>query len=183
MNTVVAGRFADQANARQAVAALAAAGFDRSRIASMRVDPPTRKEPHDAGDDPATAAETESAESGAVNGTLAGIGVGTVVGLATLPFLGPVAPFAGAAVGAYVGSFAGVLEGIDDSPATVPSSEADAADANGAPRKSETLVGVGTSSPAEQESAIGVLRAHGASLATVEGSINDGRWTDQPPNG
>ena len=47
-------------------------------------------------------------------GAAAGTGVGAVVGLATLPVLGPVAGLAGVAVGAYVGSLAGALEQMND---------------------------------------------------------------------
>ena len=188
MNTVVAGRFADQANARQAVGALAAAGFDRGRIASMHVDAANVQDLHEPHADPDTtataAAEADGAETGAVNGTLAGIGVGTVVGLATLPFLGPVAPFAGAAVGAYVGSFAGVLEGIDEAAAHATPAEGVSPDDNPATANSAVLVAVGASSPTEHEKAITVMRAHGAaSLESVEGNIADGRWKDLPQRG
>ena len=43
-----------------------------------------------------------------------GVGAGALLGVATIPVLGPAGPLLGAAVGAYTGSLVGALGGMDN---------------------------------------------------------------------
>lgn len=180
MDNIIAGRFDGVAHARQAIDALAAAGFNPERIASVPVGQLDDGQGRSAlaavdGDGSDESISEQRAGNGAVTGTLKGVGIGAVVGLLGLPVLGPAAPLAGAAVGAYVGSLAGALDATEAVPAHGTALEAEPADGGGSNAKSDQMVAVAAASPAEKERAITVLRAHGAeALRSFEGNISGG---------
>jgi hypothetical protein len=183
MHTIIAGRFDGQARADAAVSALEAKGFHRDQIAAFFVNPPGQHDLHGTHLDPDASAGAHDAGSGAMTGALAGTGVGAVVGLATVPFLGPVAAFAGAAVGTYVGSLTGALEKLGDAEATTAhSADAPPGNDDAPPRKSGMLVAVRAPSSSEQVSAITILHAQGAvDMEQMQGSITRSLWNDFDP--
>jgi hypothetical protein len=167
MNTIIAGRFDEQARAKQAMTALEATGFQRKQIASFFVNPAGQHDLHGTARDPEASAGAHQAGAGASAGAATGIGVGTVVGLAKMPVLGPGAALAGAAVGAYLGSLAGALKQMaDPEPPAGESAYAERSRDEAPPRKSGMLVAVGAASSSEEESAITVLRAQGAAASS-----------------
>jgi hypothetical protein len=179
MDTIIAGRFDEQVRAEQAVTALLATGFPRDQIATFFVNAAGQHDLHGTHQDPVASAGAHHAGAGAA----AGAGAGTVVGLATMPVLGPVGALAGAAIGAYVGSLAGALNQLGDrarpdehAVTSVPGRD------EALPRKSGMLVAVGAASSSEQTSAITVLRAQGAAdMERAQGSITAGQWNDFDP--
>jgi hypothetical protein len=178
MGTIIAGRFQEQTQADAAAAALEATGFPHDRIATFFVNPPGQHDLHGTHRDPDASAGAHRAGTGAA----AGAGVAAVVGLATLPVLGPGAALAGAAIGAYVGSLAGALEGMGGPEPGDRSVAARLRTDEGLPRKSGMLVAVDAASPTAQASAIEVLRTHGAiDLESAQGKISQRRWDDFDP--
>jgi hypothetical protein len=183
MNTIIAGRFDEQARAEQAMHALEATGFLRGQIATFFVTPAGQHDMHGTTRDPEASAGAHHAGAGAAAGAATGIGVGTVVGLVTLPLLGPAAAVAGAAIGAYVGSLAGALEKMGDPEGFAGESANSAQSRDDAPpRKSGMLVAVGAATSLEQASAITTFRAQGAAdIERAQGSISGGEWDDFDP--
>jgi len=183
MNTIIAGRFTEQAQADMAVDALLATGFQRDQIAKFFCNPAGQHDLHGTPDDPEASAGAHHAGTGAGVGAATGLGVGTVVGLATIPVLGPGAALAGAAMGAYVGSLAGALEKMGDHGHPVGDSVASGPDGDEAPpRKAGVLVAVGAASSLEQVNAVTVLSAKGAAdIETAQGSIAHSEWIDFDP--
>jgi hypothetical protein len=181
MNTIIAGRFDEQARAEQAVTALEATGFPHDQIATFFVNPAGRHDLHGTRRDPEASAGAHHA--GALAGAAIGTGVGTVVGLATMPVLGPGAALAGAAIGAGVGSLAGALEQMGDPGRPVEESASSEPSPDEAPpRKSGMFVAVGAASSSEQANAITVLRAQGAAdMERAQGSISQSQWNDFDP--
>ena len=94
-----------------------------------------------------------------MSGALIGGAVGTTVGLATLPVLGPAAVVAGVGVGAYVGSLYGALGQLGE---VEPRKE----DSNSEPipsaQDSPTQIAVSAPDSTERQKAIRIMREHGA---------------------
>jgi uncharacterized membrane protein len=183
MNTIIAGRFDEQARADQAATALEATGFSRDSIATFFVNAAGQHDVHGTHRDPGASAGAHHAGTGAAAGAVTGSGVGAVVGLVTAPVLGPAGPLAGAAIGAYVGSLAGALGTMGDADRTAEQSAYSKRGQDEAPpRKSGMFVAVGAASSSEQTNAITVLRAQGAvDMERAQGSIAQGRWNDFDP--
>lgn len=110
MSTLIAGRFNQQSQAEIASTELLRCGFLSRDLSLFYVNPQGQHDIHPIGGDEDESAGTHHASSGAVIGAAGGIGVGTLVGVATLPVLGPAGPLLGAAVGAYTGSLVGALK-------------------------------------------------------------------------
>lgn len=185
MNTIIAGRFDEQARAEQAMTALVAKGFQREQIATFFINPAGQHDLHGTARDPDASAGAHHAGAGAGMGAAAGTGVGTVVGLATMPVLGPGAALVGAAIGAYVGSLAGALKqtGDPERPARGSANSERSRD-EAPPRKPGMLVAVSATSSSEEASAISVLRAQGAAdIERAHGSITQSQWIDFDPLG
>jgi|RhiMethySRZTD1v2_1073278.scaffolds.fasta_scaffold342068_1 hypothetical protein len=181
MNTIIAGRFDEQAQVEQTVTALEASGFARGQIATFFLNSPGQHDLAGTVRDPDASAGAHHAGAGAATGAATGSGVGTVVGLATVPVLGPVGPLAGAAIGAYVGALAGALEKLGDAEPGDPAVSEHSRD-DTPPRKSGMLVAVSAPSSAEETSAITVLRAQGAAdMERAQGNIEQGLWNDFDP--
>jgi len=183
MNTIIAGRFDEQARAEQAITALEATGFQRDQIATFFVNPAGQHDFHGTAQDPEASAGAHHAGAGASAGAAAGTGVGTVVGLATTPVLGPGGALVGAAIGAYVGSLAGALQqmGVPEGPDGKFANSTESRD-EAPSRKSGMLVATGAVSSSEEASAITVLRAQGAvDIERAQGRITQSLWDDFDP--
>lgn len=169
MNTVVSGRFPHPEAVEGAQVALAAIGFGRSEIASRRVPAPA--------DPMAVPAVEQAGPDPAIGGAVTGAVAGAVVGLATLPLLGPAAGVAGVGAGAYVGALVGALSRLGDPehPDLRPDPEVETL----TPADDGHLIAVQFVEPGRRDTAIRVLRDHGASaIGVFEGTIVDSRWTD-----
>ena len=183
MNTIIAGRFDEQARAEQAMTVLATTGFQRDRIATFFVNPAGRHDLHGTTRDPGASAGAHHAGAGAAAGAATGAGAGAVVGLATMPVLGPVAALAGAGIGAYIGSLTGALEKTGDPVRAAGEFANSEQSRDEAPaRKSGMFVAVGVSSSSEEANAITVLRAEGAvDVERAQGRITQSQWNDFDP--
>jgi hypothetical protein len=152
-NSVVVGVFTDYDSARRAIDELKRAGYGADEIGYLQRALPS-------GDDLSGGATT-----GAVGGGVVGGIVGAVASL-LIPGLGPAiaggilaATLGGALVGAAAGGFVGVLTnmGVSESQARFYQSELEAG---------HTIVTVKITS--DQDEAIAILRANGATHATSE---------------
>jgi hypothetical protein len=182
MTTLVTGNFQQQDNAQQALSDLAGAGFPTSRMATFFVNPPGQHDRYALGGDEDESPGTEHAAGGSVAGAAVGGAIGVAVGLATLPVFGPGAAVAAAGVGAYTGSLYGALGNTDDKDMPAPQAGRDEFRHSEPPRKSGMLVAVCAPAIAQQDAAIRILRAHGATDSErTEGTIVGGTWTDFDP--
>ena len=176
MNTIIAGRFDEQTEVDQTVNDLHRAGFAADQIDTFFVNPPGQHDVFPVGGDQDESAGATNADAKAVGGIGVGAIVGIGAGLATSPFLGPVAIAVGAGVGAYAGSLAGALGGMDDphkleDDATVPQS-----------RHGGLIVAVHAPDQGTQSQAIAVLRARDAKdIEGAEGKWVEGSWSDFDP--
>lgn len=182
MTTIITGNFKQQTDAQQALSDLAGAGFSADQATTFYVNPPGQHDLYPIGGDAAESPDLKDAGSGAASGATVGGAIGVAVGLAALPVLGPGAAVVAAGVGAYAGSLYGALGNMGDahSPDTpgvhnqVPHSDA--------PRKSGMLVAVSAPACTQQDTAIRILRALGATdIERPEGTIVAGKWTDFNP--
>lgn len=101
MTMIVAGNFADKAQADSAIAALMSGGVAAGRINSFHTS---------GGDDDAT----PEREAGVSDSALKGAAIGGAIGLGAGAIAGPAGMVGGAAVGAYVGSLAGAFGGMTE---------------------------------------------------------------------
>jgi len=178
MTTIVAGHFQLQSSAENAMAALGAAGFDQAHLASFYVSPAGQHDLTPVGGDEVASAGMESAATGAVSGATLGGAIGTAMGLATMDEFGASAAFVAGGVGAYVGSLLGAVGNMHDK----RGSQADGARAADLRRRSGMQVAALAPGLAEQESAVSILRSHGATdIEKPEGSIVAGDWLDFDP--
>jgi hypothetical protein len=182
MTTLITGNFQQQEKAQQAVSDLAGAGFAAAQTATFFVNPPGQHDRYPLGGDEDESPGTEHAAAGSVTGAAVGGAIGVAVGLATLPLLGPGAAVAAAGVGAYTGSLCGALGRTDDKEMPASQGGRDEPPHSALPRKSGVLVAVAAPASAQQEAAIRILRAHGATDSErTEGNIIAGTWTDFDP--
>ncbi len=173
-NSVVVGVFTDYDSARQAIDALKRGGYSEEEIGYLQ-----RVDALPSGDDVSGGAAT-----GAVGGGVVGGIVGAVASL-LIPGLGPAiaggilaATLGGALVGATAGGFVGALTnmGVSESQARFYQKELEAG---------HTIVTVKIAS--DQDAAIAILRANGATHATSELSFFNAppalrpRGTNLPP--
>ena len=174
MTTIIAGRFEQQDNVAQAIAALQQAGFASGQISAMYVGPAGRHARYPVGGDHDTSAGAEESGRGTLAGSAIGGAVGAAVGAAA-PVAMPIGVAVGGLVGAHIGNLVGALGKMKDDgghPAPL--------------RHSGLLVAVETPQAEAQEQAISVLRQQGASeVERGDGHIVDGDWEDfdptQPP--
>ena len=182
MTTIITGNFQQQDEAQRALSELAGAGFATDQTTTFFVNPPGQHDRYPIGGDQDESPGTEHAGGGSASGAAVGGAIGVAVGLATLPVLGPGAAVAGAGAGAYVGSLYGALGNTDDK--NNPETHADREDLRHSrqTRKSGMLVAVSSPESAQQDTAIRILRAHGATdIDRPEGTIVAGDWTDFNP--
>ena len=182
MAIIITGNFQQQDEAQRALSDLADAGFDAHQTTTFFVNPPGQHDLYPIGGDEDESPGTESTAGGAASGAAVGGAIGVAVGLATLPVLGPGAAVAGVGAGAYVGSLYGALGNTDDK--NNPETEAGRKEPRHSQqlRKSGMLVAIATPASAQQDTAISILRAHGATdLERTEGTMVAGEWTDFNP--
>lgn len=182
MTTIIAGNFQQQANAHQALSDLAGAGFAVDQTTSFFVNPPGQHDLYPIGGDEDESPGTEDAPGGSAAGAAVGGAIGVAVGLATLPVFGPGAAVAGAGVGAYTGSLYGALGNIEGKNNPETQAGREELRRSKLPRRSGMLVAVSALASAQQDAAIRILRAHGATdIDRAEGTFTAGQWSDFNP--
>lgn len=195
MTTLIAGRFSQQEQAENASARLVRSGFSPRDMSLFYVNPQGQHDLHPIGGDRDESPGTHHASSGAVVGAAGGVGMGTLVGAATLPVLGPAGPLLGAAIGAYTGSLVGALNTMKkheehDENADVahqqqqtesPHQGAESHDEHAHPRKAGVLLAVAVATPEQRASAIEILGSTALEVEEAEGQLQDGQWTDFDP--
>lgn len=182
MKTIITGNFQQQGEAQQALSDLAGAGFAADQTTKFFVNPPGQHDLFPIGGDEDESPGTEDAAGGSASGAAVGGAIGVAVGLATLPVLGPGAAVAGVGVGAYAGSLYGALGNTDGK--NNPETQAAREDLRRSepPRKSGMLVAISAPASAQQDAAIRILRAHGATdIERTEGTFTAGQWSDFNP--
>jgi len=173
---IIAGRLDEQSKVEKVVEQLQRAGFAREHISSFYVNPQGQHDVYPIGGD---RQESPGAKE-AGKGMAAGAATGAAVGIAAAPLLGPVGPAAGGMVGAYVGGLIGGLSQMKEKGDPGERSE-DAPNAQPI-REAGMLVAVAVDDPAQEEHAIDMLRAAGASdIERAEGTIDNGDWSDFNP--
>jgi hypothetical protein len=182
MTTIITGNFQQQDEAQRALSDLTGAGFAADHTTTFFVNPPGQHDLFPIGGDEDESPGTEHAAAGSVSGAAVGGAIGVAVGLATLPVLGLGAAVAGAGVGAYAGSLYGALGHTDDENNPETQAARERLRRSRPPRKSGMLVAVSAPASAQQDTAIRILRAHGATdIERPEGTIVAGDWTDFNP--
>ena len=182
MKRLMVGRYSQQADAESARRELLRAGFPAQEMSLFYVSPEGQHATYPGGGDEDESAGTHEAKAGAVRGAIGGVGAGTLVGVATIPVLGPAAPFLGATVGAYPGALVGALKNMEE-----PEVPADSVDhisepsADAPQRKAGMLLAVAVAMPAEQEAAIEILGVYADELEAAEGTLENGDWSDFDP--
>jgi hypothetical protein len=169
---IVAGRFEEKERAEALVESLVRAGFPADRCTSFFVGPPGHHDRFPVGGDQDESPGAVEADHKALKGAGIGGAIGLGVGIAAAPVAGPAAVAAGVGVGAYVGSLAGALNGMGNK------------DEHGrmAARKSGFLVAVRADDVGDEDSAIRLLRAAGATeIERARGEWHAGRWADFDP--
>lgn len=190
MTTLIAGRFSQQTQAENASAQLIRMGFSARDMSLFYVNPQGQHDIYPIGGDEDESPGTHHASSGAVVGAAGGVGVGTLVGAATLPILGPAGPLLGAAVGAYTGSLVGALNTMKKHEEhaehvemaeqnNVSSNDENVEDAH--PRKAGVLLAVAVVTPEQRANAIEILGATALEVEEAEGQLQNGQWTDFDP--
>ena len=181
MTTLIAGRFSQQTQAESASTELLRSGFSPRDMTLFYVNPQGQHGTYPVGGDEDESAGTHHASAGAMRGAAGGVGVGTLVGAATLPVLGPAGPLLGAAVGAYTGSLVGALNKMNKSEEAMDNAEEQFPAEEAHPRKAGVLLAVAVTTPEQRESAIQILGVSALELEEAEGVMNNGQWTDFDP--
>ncbi len=181
MTMLIVGRYSQQADAESARRELLRAGFPARKMSLFYVNPQGQHATHPVGGDEDESAGTHEARAGAVRGVAGGVGAGTLVGVATIPVLGPGAPLLGAAVGAYTGSLVGALKNMEEPEAADPAGLDSEPSPATPPRNAGMLMAVAVATPTEQEAAIEILGMHADILETAEGTLENGDWIDFDP--
>jgi len=182
MKTLIVGRYEQQTEAENAWREFLRAGFSAREMSLFYVNPQGQHALYPVGGDEDESAGTHEAKSGAVRGAVGGVGAGTLVGMATIPVLGPAGPLMGAAVGAYTGALVGALKNMeeaDEHPDAVPDRSEPGAEPP--PRKAGVMLAVAVASPAERDAAIDIHGTHAQSVEEAEGVLQDGDWIDFDP--
>lgn len=184
MTTLIAGRFNQQDHVEAAFNELLHSGFARQDMSFFYVNPQGQHGTYPIGGDEDESHGTHQASGGAMRGAAGGVGVGTLVGAATLPVLGPAGPLLGAAVGAYTGSLVGALnnmkkseEQVDENNELPPATDSD----DTHERKAGLLLAVAVKNPEQRASAIQILSESALELEEAEGVLNNGQWIDFDP--
>ena len=182
MTTLITGNFQQQDEAQRAVSDLIGAGFAAGQTTNFFVNPPGQHDRYPIGGDEDESPGTEDSAAGSASGVAVGGAIGVAVGIATLPVLGPGAAVAAAGVGAYAGSLYGALAKTDDGNNPETQAAREALRESERPRQSGMLVAVSAPASAQQDTAIRILCAHGATdIERPEGTIVAGDWTDFNP--
>lgn len=191
MTTLIAGRFIQQDAAENASVQLMRSGFSAKDMSLFFVNPQGQHDIHPVGGDEDESPGTHQASGGAVAGAAGGVGVGALVGAATLPVLGPGGPLLGAAIGAYTGSLVGALntmkkheeqrEITGEAPAPSEDQAGLTPDDETHPRKSGVILAVAVNTPEQRAHAIEILGASAEELEEAQGELRNGQWIDFDP--
>lgn len=166
MTTIIAGRFSQQDEVQQALAALQQAGGQAGQISSFYVNPAGQHDLYLIGGDRDESPGSQDSDKGMA----VGLGAGGVIGGAAGMAAGPLGAITGALVGAHVGSLVGSLSQTDEAEDSPPL------------RKSGMLVAVSIFGADQERHAIDALRAAGATcIERAQGQIINGDWVDFDP--
>ncbi len=158
------------------------AGFADGSTAMFFVNPPGQHDRFPVGGDRDESPGTEQAGGGSTAQAAVGGAIGAVVGLATLPVLGPGAAVAAAGVGAYGGSLYGALHNTNGAINNGATPAQQAAGPKGEHRHAGIVVAVAAPTPAQQATAARILRKHAAvDVEASDGTIVAGEWVDFDP--
>ncbi|MDB5798828.1 MAG: hypothetical protein JWP36_2730 [Paucimonas sp.] len=172
MQTIIAGRFDEQAESERAVRELARAGFSSNHISTFYVNPPGQHDTFPVGGDRDESQGAHESTTGLAAGTTAGGAIGAAIGAATIPVTGPLGPITGAFVGAHIGNMAGSLGAMKDSDETNEPR----------PRLAGMMVAVGVNDDQQAARAEELLRDLGAAdVEQAQGTIENGDWIDFNP--
>ncbi|HQT30008.1 MAG TPA: hypothetical protein PLE48_10865 [Thiobacillus sp.] len=202
MKTLIVGRFERYDQGETAAHALQQAGFPADEMSLFYINPQGQHDLHPLGGDEDESAGTHHAGSHAVASAAGGVGIGGLIGLATLPVLGPAGPLLGAAVGAYTGSLVGALGGMkqsEEAPAEIaarnannlpPPESAIERDAEIAPpsnanevaaRQPGVMLAVAVATAEQQADAEILLGRYAYQVEQSEGDLRNGDWIDFDP--
>lgn len=182
MKTIIVGRYSQHGAAERASRELLRTGFPADEMSLFYVNPEGQHGLYPMGGDEDESPGTYNAKSGALRGAAGGLGAGALVGVATLPALGPAGPLLGAAVGAYTGSLVGALSNMEETEAqtdTVPDDTAPPVDTQ--PFKAGVVLAVAVGTSEEREDAIEILGEQAEEVKQTEGTLRNGDWVDFDP--
>ena len=182
MKTIIVGRFSQQDEAESARRELLRAGFPAAEVSLFYVNPGGQHAIYPVGGEEDESPGAHDAKFGAMRGAAGGMGAGALIGVATMPVLGPASPLLGAAGGAYTGSLGGALSNMDETgPEADPAHESSAPPAGVQPVKAGLVLAVAVGTPGEREGATEILGARAQALEETEGTLQDGDWIDFDP--
>lgn len=202
MKTLIVGRFSRYDQGETAALALQQVGFSADEMSLFYINPQGQHDLHALGGDEDESAGTHHAGSHAIASAAGGVGIGGMIGLATLPVLGPAGPLLGAAVGAYTGSLVGALGGMKQSEEaageiaarnanTLPPPEpAIGPDAEIAPpsiasevaaRQPGVMLAVAVATAGQRADAETILGRFAYQVEQSEGDLRNGDWIDFDP--
>ncbi len=171
MKKLIVGRFTQQTHAETTARALQRNGFAASEMSQFFVNPQGQHNLNVLGGDVDKSVATQDASSTALGGAVSGIGAGALLGVATIPVLGPAGPLLGAAVGAYTGSLVGALGGMDNVDPQDPAQ----------PQHAGVVLAVAVATDEEESTAIETMRANAVELQHATGELHNGDWVDFNP--
>jgi phage tail tape-measure protein len=171
MKNLIVGRFTQQTHAETTAQALQRDGFAASEMSQFFVNPQGQHNLNVLGGEVEESVATEDASSTSLGGAVGGIGAGALLGVATIPVLGPAGPLLGAAVGAYTGSLVGALKGMDDIDPQDPT----------APQHAGVLLAVAVATDDEEARALNIMGTYAVELQHATGELHNGDWVDFNP--
>lgn len=171
MKKLIVGRFTQQSHAETTAQALERDGFSLSEMSQFFINPQGQHNLNVLGGDVDKSVATQDASSTALGGAVSGIGAGALLGVATIPVLGPAGPLLGAAVGAYTGSLVGALGGMDNADPQDPAQ----------PQHAGVVLAVAVATDDEESAAIDIMRTHAVELQHATGELHNGDWVDFNP--
>ncbi len=185
MNTLIVGRFDEHNEAETTANDMRNAGFHPRAMSLIYVSPDGQHDLHPLGGDEDASPGTHDSQSHALRGAAGGSGAGALIGMATIPVLGPAGPLLGAAVGAYTGSLVGALSGMDPSAETAEqaqrASPPDTENAVSEPHKPGVLLAVSVNSDTDRAVAIDLMVKRASEVEETTGEVQDGLWVDFDP--
>lgn len=169
MDAIIAGIFENIDQAQDAVESLRRHGFADDSVCHFANNPPGQHDQYPIGGDEKADPGARHAHAGAAAGAGMGAGAGAAVGALVG---GPPGAAVGAGIGAYVGSLAGALNQLDGK----------GSDQHPVRRPAGVMVAARTASAVQEQAAIQVLHAEGAThIEKASGRWIDGKWTDFDP--
>jgi len=179
MKPIIVGRYNQQREAEYASRELLRAGFPLSEMSLFYVNPEGQHAIYPVGGDEDESPGTHDAKSGAMRGAAGGVGAGALVGVATIPVLGPAGPLLGAAVGAYTGSLVGALSNMDETDPKTDAARQGPGDVQ--PLKAGFVLAVAVDSSEKREDAIEILGERAQEVEETDGTMQNGDWIDFDP--